>query len=93
MELQKNETYLKGNWVFESGVVKADEVTKRIEWLLAHSLNKIKNDWSGWETLYQDVNDARYCEHTYEQSQMHGGGPPSLIFLTVKDATIKHELV
>jgi hypothetical protein len=93
MELQPTETYLKGDWVFEDGSMKADEVTKRIQWLITHSLNRVGNDKTGWKILYQDVGDGRYWEYTYEQSQMNGGGPPSLIFITDEDVELKYGLV
>lgn len=93
MHLQKLETHLKGQWIFEAGIMKEDEVAKRIKWLITNSLKKIGNDSTGWETLYQDISDGRYWEHTYGQSDMHGGGPPSLILLTDQEAKLKYGLV
>ncbi|MFW2475986.1 MAG: Imm27 family immunity protein [Sediminibacterium sp.] len=93
MQLQKLETHLSGQWIFEAGVMKEDEVAKRIKWLIANSLKRIGNDSTGWETLYLDISDGRYCEHTYEQSDMHGGGASSLIFLTDQEAKLKYGLV
>ncbi|TDO28798.1 Imm27 family immunity protein [Sediminibacterium goheungense] len=93
MQLQKSETHLSGQWIFEAGVMKEDEVAIRIKWLINNSLKMICNDSTGWKTLYQDLSDGRYWEHTYGQSEMHGGGPSELIHLTDQEAQLKYRLV
>jgi hypothetical protein len=41
------------------------------------------------ETLYRAPDDGRYWEWTYPQSEMHGGGPPQLKYLTYQEASKK----
>lgn len=92
MIIEKHETKLIGNWSGdEKGVVK-DDVSKRIEWLIFHHLKKVIADASGWDILYQDPNDDRYWELLYMNSEMHGGGPPSLINISFEDAKKKYPL-
>lgn len=78
--LKENEDSIKGDWVFVDGKIVGDSNCKRIEWLIHHSLQKVGVSIAagGWETLYRDPEDGRYWEHTYPQSEMQGGGPPSL---------------
>jgi hypothetical protein len=75
---------LKGNFM------QGNEVTIRILWLIENDLKKITSDSSGWETLYVDLADNRLWELTYSQSQMHAGGPPSLINITRAEAKRKY---
>lgn len=56
-----------------------DEACERIEKLITKHLERIAVDASGWDTLYRDPQDGRYWELLYLHSEMHGGGPPSLI--------------
>jgi hypothetical protein len=44
---QRDETLLKGNWIFERGEMRRDDVTIRIEWLVDHYLRKVPNIHSG----------------------------------------------
>jgi hypothetical protein len=59
--------------------VLVDEACERIEKLITKHLERIAVDASGWDTLYRDPQDGRYWELLYLHSEMHGGGPPSLI--------------
>ena len=43
-----------------------------------------------WETLFRDPADGRLWERTYLESEMHGGGPPSLFLISVEDAIKKY---
>ena len=90
--LEKHETELIGNWVNDGKRLVEDEVCIRINWLLLNSLKEITKDESGWDTLYMDPNDKRYWELTYQQSQMHGGGPPSLTNLSIDDVYKKYRI-
>jgi hypothetical protein len=91
-KLQPDEQMLTGRWLVEDGRVRGDDVCERIEWLIAHHLQKIANSpQSGaWETLYRDSDDGRYWERTYPQSEMHGGGPPRLKCVTTQEASKKY---
>ena len=78
MQIQPNESDLRGQWVLVDGKMVKDEVSKRIETLIVNYLNRVKADESGWRTLFRDPSDGRYWELTYPQSEMHAGGPPRL---------------
>jgi len=92
MKLKHDETELVGKWVEVDGQVRADAVCERIKWLTSHDLKKItiSKQWGAWETLFQDPDDGRYWEQTYPQSEMHGGGPPSLKCLSREQAKAKY---
>lgn len=94
MKLQPDEIVLTGSWVVQNGQVLGDAICERIKWLISHHLQKIaiSPQWGAWEILYQDPDDGRYWERTYPQSGLHGGGPPQLRFLTVKEAKQKYGL-
>jgi hypothetical protein len=85
-----NETRLTGHWLASQDGMIEDETCKRIASLTGGYLVKVGNDPSGWETLYRDPKDGRLWELTYPQSQLHGGGPPELHFLTLDDARRKY---
>jgi len=88
--LSPDETSLTGQWKEVNGAVIADETCQRIEALIEHHLVKLANSSDGWATLYQDPNDSRLWERTYSQSQLHGGGPPSLTCISVSDAQTRY---
>lgn len=79
MEIDRNETEIIGKWVFEKDKVTPNENCKRINSLIKNHLQKIGADESGWNILYQDPEDNRYWELIYLESELQGGGPPSLI--------------
>jgi hypothetical protein len=90
--LGAEETQLKGSWIAKKRRVEKDAATERIEWLLRTSLHRIAIDASGWDTLYEDVNDGRFWELTYPQSEMHAGGPPMLSHLPRDEARKKYDV-
>ena len=92
MSLRKDETKLVGGWHLVEGRMEADDVTKRIRELIRSELRKVAADESGWDVLYQDPADGRYWERIYPQSEMHGGGPPTLRNISVEDAKKKYGL-
>jgi hypothetical protein len=91
-KLQPNEQILTGRWLLEDGHARADATCERIEWLIAHHLQKIADSpQSGhWKTLYRDPDDGRHWERTYPHGEMHGGGPPQLKSLTIQEASEKY---
>jgi Immunity protein 27 len=93
MKLSPTETELIGRSEMVDGLVRADATCQRIEWLTSSYLEKIatSKDWGGWETLFRDLDDGRYWERTYPQSEMHGGGPPRLTALSAEKAHAKYE--
>jgi hypothetical protein len=78
--------------VVQDGGARGDAACERIEWLIAHHLQKIADrpQSGAWETLYRDPEDGRYWERTYPQGEMHGGGPLQLKRLTIQEATEKY---
>jgi hypothetical protein len=93
MKLKSNETNISGKWIEKDGMVVADAACKRIEWLVDNDLRQIafSPQWGAWETLFKDLSDGRFWERTYPNSQMHGGGPPTLKVIKEKEAMQKYE--
>ena len=77
---------LTGHWIIRDGMVVADSVCLEIEALIAHHLNEVSRDPSGWVILYRDRHDGQLWELSYPQSHMEGGGPPQLATITAADA-------
>lgn len=92
MKIEKNETKIVGKWIFTDGKMIADEQCERIQWLTTNYLKKIALDKTGWDVLFKDPNDNRYWELIYPNSEMHGGGPPSLILLSESEAKDKYNI-
>lgn len=90
MQLSSKEKKLIGKWIYEDGSVCKDEVSEQIEWLINNQLKRIGTDKSGWDVLYVDPVDNRLWELIYPESEMQGGGPPSLICLSKEEAMKKY---
>jgi len=58
MKINKNETAIIGQWIFDGHKMIADEQEQRIDWLRSNYLLRIANDESGWIILYQDPQDG-----------------------------------
>ena len=76
--LHPSETELVGAWVLRFRRVKADNVLKRIEWLVENVLLAYANTDANWEKQFVDPTDGRVWKLHYPQSHLHGGGPPTL---------------
>ncbi|MBA6354243.1 Imm27 family immunity protein [Colwellia sp. BRX9-1] len=76
--LQASESLLTGRWLESGKDVIADPVRERIEWLINHNLKKVGTSKCGWNICFTDPIDGRFWLLTYLQSDMHGGGPPTL---------------
>jgi hypothetical protein len=76
-KLTAGENRLDGRWEMVAGKMVADAVSDRIAVLVEKHLEKVAA--SGWATLYRNPYDGRYWELLYPHSEMHGGGPPSLV--------------
>lgn len=85
--LKSGESEIIGKWILSGGKILPDINCERIEWLVNQKLKKIANK-DAWEILYIDPGDGRYWEKVYLESELHGGGPPSLICIG-KDIAIK----
>lgn len=78
--LDEKEILLKGKIFFNKtkNVFELDEVGKRIEYLIANFLIKVDSDESGWFVLYKNPIDNKYWELSYPDSELEGGGAPTL---------------
>lgn len=90
MQLSNKEERLIGKWIYENGSVRNDEVSEQIEWLINNQLKRIGTDKSGWDVLYIDPADNRLWELTYPESEMQGGGPPTLICVSNEEVKQKY---
>ncbi len=53
--LAPEEVDLRGDWLVQKDrSIVADATERRIEWLITQKIERIANNWSGWETLYRD---------------------------------------
>jgi hypothetical protein len=93
MMLAPNEFSLAGRWLQQGGTVVGDATSTRIELLVAQHLDELRRTGDGWSTLFRDPNDGRLWEHTYAESHMHGGGPPSLRCISPSEAQAKYRYV
>jgi len=75
-----------------SNMNNADEQSQRITWLVNNYLVKIASDGINWTILYQDPEDKRYWELIFPNSELQGGGPPSLIEISKEVALTKYAL-
>ena len=88
-KLMPDEYLLEGQWHYDGQKVTADDVCKRIEWLISEALEVLGSDELGWEKLYRDSNDNRLWLLYYPQDEIHGGGPPSLKLITESESKRK----
>jgi hypothetical protein len=89
-KIEKEEFELRGQWIFENGKVVENETAQRINYLKDNYLEKIAIASSGWEILYKDPSDMRYWELTFPQSEVQGGGPPTLYNISKEIAIEKY---
>jgi hypothetical protein len=90
--LRPEEEELMGMWVASPNGVVADDTCKRIERLTSGVLEHLAQDSAGWASLFRDPADGRLWELHYPQSEMHGGGPPSLRHLTKTQAEVTYKI-
>ncbi|MFS8180102.1 Imm27 family immunity protein [Pseudovibrio denitrificans] len=89
-QLGPDEELLTGKWVFENGHVISNETCDRINFLTCNSLKKIGTSSDGWSVLYQDPQDDRLWELSYQNSSSHGAGPPVLKVLTRDEVAARY---
>ena len=82
--LLSHETELTGRWIETDGKVRGDAVCERIYRLTNGILDMVQDHprLGGWTRLFRDKADGRYWERTYPQSELHGGGPPALRWIS-----------
>jgi Immunity protein 27 len=91
-KIDASETRISGRIVLERGKIIWDITSQRIFDLVNGYLIKIGHDDSGWDTLYRDPNDNRLWELVYAESELQGGGPPSLNVISQDVAALKYKI-
>lgn len=79
MKIENDIHEFHGKWLIKDNQMIEDDVAKKINYLKDNYLKKITTSQTGWEVLYQDPEDNRYWELYYGDSEIEGGGPPSLV--------------
>jgi hypothetical protein len=90
MSIEPQEIEIVGTWFMQNGRMMADDACQRIDSLIKSELVSIASANGGWDQLYRDPNDGRYWERTFSQSEMQGGGPPTLRFIDFSTAAQKY---
>ena len=90
MELEANETLLVGQWIFHDGRMSADDACARIERLTHGVLDQVAV--GNWKILFRDPRDGRFWEKTYPQSELRGGGPPTLTQIPEERARTDYQI-
>ena len=88
--LDPSETLVAGSWVLHRGSYEPDPAALRIEALLRTQLVSLGVSQNGEDTLSRDPRDGRLWEVIFEQSSLHGGGPPTLRVIDDEDAKRKY---
>ena len=91
-QIESNETEILGHSIIVQGKIIDNDTTQRIFELVSRYLIKLNHDQSGWDTLYRDPKDGRLWELFYPLSEIQGGGPPSLIVISLDKAIIKYTI-
>jgi hypothetical protein len=86
--LRAGEVEFVGAWVKAEGRVVGDETCKRIEALVRGTLQHVADHPTdgAWQSLFRDPADGRLWERTYPHGDWHGGGPPTIRFITEAEA-------
>jgi hypothetical protein len=87
MRIQANETQIFGDWVVTDQGVEHSNEGRRVEELISSYLIEIATSSDGWSVLYRDPVDGRFWSLDYPNGERHGGGPRSLNFISVDEAT------
>jgi Immunity protein 27 len=88
--MEIDERILVGKWIREEGRLVADETSRQIEKLTTAVLRRVADRDDGWTVPYVDPGTGAYWELTYAESEMHGGGPPTLTRLAPPEAWARH---
>lgn len=90
LALQPGDVQLTGYWIdLGSGMVR-DATWERIDWLVAHQLQRLAGLPQGPAALFRDPRDGRLWEKVHEHPQLRDGGPPRLTLLTPETAREKY---
>ncbi len=85
----RSQEQLVGTWIIDRGILKNDDIGNEIERRLQNELKNIAI--SDWCKLFIDE-QGFYRELTFPQSEMHGGGPKTLICIDEEGVNSKYDL-
>lgn len=88
--IDPSEIELIGKWEYIDGKLVADSVSQTINRLISGGLVRVGSSKDGWSTLYKDPDDGRFWELTYPESDLPGGGPPTLTWFSEQEAKEKY---
>jgi len=88
-KLGRHESMLSGRWLETDEGPTPEDDCKRIAALTRNHLKASGTDLSRWSTLYRDPDDGRLWELTFANSDLPGGGPPTLRVLAPEDAAAR----
>ena len=77
----ENVKKLEGKWLLRDGKIEVDQTCRIIESRISEKLQRVTARDGGWTVLYHDPIEGSYWELTYQDSEMQGGGPPTLTYL------------
>lgn len=90
--LLAHEIELLGRWVEQDGKIREDAVCERITRLTDGVLDIVQDHpmQGGWRRLYRDRGDGRYWERSYPASDLHGGGPFALRWISDEEVATEY---
>lgn len=88
-----SENLIVGKWIIVQDQLLPDTTCERIERLISNCMIELSSseEAGDWEILYRDKNDGRLWEKFFPESELHGGGPPTLRFISETDAHRKYK--
>jgi len=92
-KIKPNERHIIGTWRVQDGSLVPDEACRRIESIISSgALELIARSEDGWRILYRNMEDGRLWELSYPEAESHGGGPPSLQYLSLEEASARYDI-
>jgi hypothetical protein len=91
-ELGPNEREVAGRWLVMGDGGTADDVERRIRWLVSVRLMPLGTAGDGWDWLFRDPRDGRLWELTFPESSVHGSGPRRLAVISPAAARSRYPL-
>ncbi len=92
MKINKEETEIRCLLSLQKNKLTESPECERIHWLRNNYLIEIARNQAEWLILYQDPEDKRFWELRFEHAEMQGGGPPSLINISLEEVKKNFEL-
>jgi Immunity protein 27 len=83
---------LQGKWLTTRDGIVPDDVCRIVDHLVREHLVKVATRDEGWVTLFRDPLQSTYWELSYPDSEMQGGGPPTLTRLSPDEVKALYEV-